>query len=69
MTNMRSGDSCLVTGVSGFLASWIAKELLDGGFRVRGTVRSLADGNKTGVLRSILPGVELVAADLRSAPG
>lgn len=29
----------LVTGVSGFLASWIVKDLLEKGYRVRGTVR------------------------------
>ena len=31
----------LVTGINGFIAGWIAKELLEQGFSVRGTVRSL----------------------------
>jgi nucleoside-diphosphate-sugar epimerase len=69
MTNMRVGDLCLVTGVSGFLASWISNELLERGFRVRGTVRSLADASRTRILKATLPGVELVAADLRSPEG
>ncbi len=66
---MQNGDLCLVTGVSGYLGSWIAKDLLAQGFRVRGTVRSLADEAKTAAVRSILPGVDLAAADLRSPEG
>ena len=31
----------LVTGANGFIASWIIKDLLEQGFNVRGTVRSL----------------------------
>jgi dihydroflavonol-4-reductase len=69
MRNMEVGDSCVVTGVSGYLGSWIAKELLEKGFRVRGTVRSLKDEDKIATVRAILPGVELVAADLRSREG
>ncbi len=61
---MNKGDLCLVTGVSGYLASWLAKDLLDQGYRVRGTVRDLRD-ERIPVLRTLLPGVELVAADLR----
>ena len=33
-----------VTGVGGFIASWIVKGLLDRGHRVRGTVRNAAKG-------------------------
>jgi nucleoside-diphosphate-sugar epimerase len=66
---MQIGDVCLVTGVSGYLASWIAKELLEAGFRVRGTVRCLTDTTKVQTLRTLLPAVELVAADLRSPVG
>ena len=33
-----------VTGVGGFIASWIVKGLLDRGHRVRGTVRKLSKG-------------------------
>jgi len=66
---MQLGDLCFVSGVSGFLGSWVAKELLDGGFRVRGSVRSLDDVERVSALRALLPGVELVAADLRKEVG
>lgn len=66
---MQSGDRALVTGVSGYLASWLAKYLLADGIKVRGTVRSLSDTTKVDALRKLLPGVELVEADLRSKDG
>lgn len=66
---MKKGELYLVTGVSGYLASWIAKQLLEQGFRVRGTVRSLGDAARAAELHRLLPGVELVAADLRSPDG
>jgi dihydroflavonol-4-reductase len=66
---MQPGDLCFVSGVSGFLGSWIAKELVDAGFRVRGSVRSLDDAERVSTLCGILPGVELVAADLRKEGG
>ena len=54
-----------VTGVSGFIASWIVKGLLDRSHRVRGTVRNAAKGAPH---LQILPGaderLELVSADL-----
>ena len=31
----------LVTGASGFIAAWVIKDLLDEGYSVRGTLRSL----------------------------
>ena len=34
----------LVTGATGDIASWVVKTLLDQGFSVRGTVRSIAKG-------------------------
>lgn len=66
---MQAGDLCFVSGVSGYLGSWIARELLDGGFRVRGSVRSLGDTERVAALGKLLPGVELVAADLRREEG
>lgn len=70
---MEKGDLCLVTGASGYLGSWLAKDLLERGFRVRGTVRDLGDAGepegRTATLRQLLPGIELVAADLRSEAG
>ncbi|KAL7918330.1 NAD(P)-binding protein [Trichoderma austrokoningii] len=40
-TNFPKGSWVLVTGVTGFVASHIAKAFLDRGFRVLGTVRNL----------------------------
>lgn len=58
----------LVTGVSGFIASWVAHGALKLGYRVRGTVRSLKNEDKVKHLRDLCPGsthkVELVEADL-----
>mmetsp|Transcript_8939 Transcript_8939/g.20849 ORF Transcript_8939/g.20849 Transcript_8939/m.20849 type:complete len:329 (+) Transcript_8939:42-1028(+) len=57
----------LVTGASGFLASWIVKSLLDDGYKVRGTVRSTKDPKKVKHLMD-LPGaaerLELFEAEL-----
>ncbi|HWL49190.1 MAG TPA: NAD-dependent epimerase/dehydratase family protein, partial [Acidimicrobiia bacterium] len=43
----------LVTGASGFIASHIVQQLLEGGYRVRGTVRdpdkTRAEGHLTGL--------------------
>lgn len=58
----------LVTGISGFIASWVAHGALKLGYRVRGTVRSLKNEDKIKHLRDLCPGsvhkVELVEADL-----
>jgi len=58
-----------VTGASGFIASHIVRELLENGYTVRGTVRSLGNGKTYDELKS-LPGaserLELVQADLLS---
>ncbi|KAK7692465.1 hypothetical protein QCA50_004090 [Cerrena zonata] len=35
----------LVTGANGYIATWLVKDLLEQGFSVRGTVRSLAKGD------------------------
>lgn len=62
------GDLVLVTGASGFIASHIVKLLLEQGYRVRGTVRSLNDKKKVEPLRRLVPELnhklELVEADL-----
>ena len=63
----------LVTGVSGYIASWVAYAALKVGYRVRGTVRSLANEDKIKHLRDLCPGsrhqIELVEADLTSEDG
>jgi nucleoside-diphosphate-sugar epimerase len=70
------GDSIplvLVTGVSGYIGSWVAYAALKLGYRVRGTVRSLANEKKVQHLRDLCPGsnfmIELVEADLNSETG
>ena len=60
----------LVTGASGFLASHVMRQLLETGeYKVRGTVRSLANETKVIPLRRLCPEnaqyeLELVEADL-----
>lgn len=73
---MATNDSkplVLVTGATGYIAGHCIRELLEHGYRVRGTVRSLADPKKTEHLRKIAAGlgseVELVEADLSSDRG
>ncbi|KAI3744028.1 hypothetical protein L1987_57100 [Smallanthus sonchifolius] len=41
------GKAVCVTGASGYIASWLVKLLLDRGYTVHATVRSLDDPNKT----------------------
>ncbi|MEO6026865.1 MAG: GDP-mannose 4,6-dehydratase, partial [Candidatus Binatia bacterium] len=57
----------LVTGATGYIAGHCIRELLEHGYRVRGTVRSLRDSAKTEHLRRIASelggSVELVEAD------
>lgn len=55
---------CLVTGANGHVGSTLVKALVDRGYRVRATVRSLADPARTSMLRA-LGDVELRAADVR----
>ena len=44
MPAVAKGDRVLVTGANGFIAMWIVRSLLERGFSVRGTVRSLDKG-------------------------
>ncbi len=46
MTAASAPPLVLVTGVSGYIASWVAYAALKLGYRVRGTVRSLANESK-----------------------
>ncbi|KAH7866004.1 hypothetical protein Vadar_014162 [Vaccinium darrowii] len=48
-----AGKVVCVTGASGYIASWIVKLLLDRGYTVKATVRSLSDPNKTNHLLSL----------------
>lgn len=66
-------DKVLVTGVSGFVGSHVAQQLLFHGYKVRGTVRNVSDEEKVNKLRKQitentgvdnLPEFEIVEADL-----
>ncbi|CAE8626758.1 unnamed protein product, partial [Polarella glacialis] len=54
----------LVTGASGFVAMNVVRRLLSQNYKVRGTVRSLADEAKVGPLKQLFPKLELFEADL-----
>lgn len=58
----------LVTGVSGYIASWVVKHLLDRGYTVHGTVRSVKNQKKVAHLLSLADQAEgslkLFEADL-----
>lgn len=53
---MNTAKTILVTGGSGYLASWIVKSLLAEGHHVRATVRRLADRQKYQHLENLEPG-------------
>lgn len=66
-------DQVLVTGISGFIAKRVALDLMNKGYAVRGTVRSLSSAD---AVRATLAGagadvsrLSLVAADLLSTDG
>jgi len=64
----QSAKPILVTGATGYIASGIIKLLLEKDFKVRGTVRSLANKDKNAFLYNLVPekshNLELVEADL-----
>jgi len=63
----------LVTGASGYIAAHVVQQLQREGYRVRGTVRSLASAEKTEPLRQLVPDaiypLELVEANLEKNDG
>jgi nucleoside-diphosphate-sugar epimerase len=73
MATEASGALALVTGASGYIAGHCVRELLEHGYRVRGTVRSLADPRKTEHLERLATqtggSLELVEADLSADRG
>lgn len=73
MTTNGERPLVLVTGATGYIAGHCIRELLEHGYRVRGTVRSLAAPAKTDHLRRMTEklggSLELVEADLTSDRG
>jgi len=64
---MITDQPVCVTGASGFIASYIVRELLEKGYHVRGTVRGLGSGKTYTELTSLAGAderLELVQADL-----
>jgi len=63
-----AAKTVLVTGASGYIAAHIVRRLQQAGYRVRGTVRSLASVEETEPLRRLVPDAEhpiqLFEADL-----
>ncbi len=68
MTQVDPSKPVVVTGGAGYIASWVVKYLLEDGFTVRATVRSLGDERKLAHLKALAqanPGrLELFEADL-----
>ncbi|XP_071496388.1 uncharacterized protein [Diadema antillarum] len=68
-----NGEKVLVTGASGYIASHIVQQLLEAGYKVRGTVRSLSNAAKVEPLRKLCPNassdLELIEADLTKDEG
>lgn len=73
MTTSNQDTLVLVTGASGYLGGHVVREMLDSGYRVRGTVRSLSKPNKVDHLRQLSEEfggrLELVEADLERDEG
>jgi len=70
---LKMAPRVLVTGVSGWIAAWVALCAQRLGYQVRGTVRSLQNKEKVEFLQNLCPGakfpIELVEADLNSDDG
>jgi dihydroflavonol-4-reductase len=64
----RANLRVCVTGASGFVASWLVRELLERGIAVRGTVRRVAGADHLRALPGAAEHLELVEADLNQ-PG
>ena len=62
---LHRGPMCVVTGATGFIARALIALLINKGFRVRGTVRSLSEeAEKVRELHSQFPALECFQADL-----
>jgi len=59
-----AGKTVAVTGASGYVAGEVIKQLLEKGYSVRGTVRSIKDETKVKHLTDTFHGLQLFEADL-----
>ncbi len=66
----HSSKLALVTGITGYLGSHLCLQLLNRGYRVRGTVRNKSDSAKLAVTKGFphQERLEIVEADLLNAP-
>lgn len=46
MPSVNAPATAVVTGVNGYLGTWVAKSFLDQGYHVRGTIRTAAKGEE-----------------------
>ncbi|WP_369227714.1 NAD-dependent epimerase/dehydratase family protein [Streptomyces sp. R39] len=75
MTRGNGGEPVLVTGGTGYLAGWVIAGLLQHGYRLRTTVRSLAKAEQVREAVSgragqkAARGIEFAVADLLSDKG
>ena len=64
----NENEIVLVTGAGGYVAAHIIKQILELGYKVRGTLRSIKDKKKTEPLKNLVANprheLELVEADL-----
>eukprot|EP00968_Pinguiococcus_pyrenoidosus_P006304 scaffold429_cov269-Pinguiococcus_pyrenoidosus.AAC.38 len=57
MSSSASEETVCITGATGYIAAFVVKLALEHGYKVRGTVRSLASEDKLRHLRE-LPGAD-----------
>jgi len=51
--NINKNETVMVTGATGFVASWLVKKLLDSGITVHAAVRNPEDASKIAHLKNL----------------